>query len=75
MGIEGVHVKKELVDRLSELPELHSILAEQIVTDLPPAVEYYVELVKFILGNQHQGGTLPLLKFIIGISLYLFDIF
>lgn len=65
LGIQGVQIKRELVDLITELPGIYSRLFESVKT-LNQAVEFYTEFVKFISGKEHPGGCVPLLKYMIG---------
>jgi hypothetical protein len=65
LGIQGVHIRRELVDLVTELPSIYSKLAQSVKT-LNQAVEFYTEFVKFIFGKEHPGGCVPLLKYMIG---------
>jgi hypothetical protein len=60
-----MQIKRELVDLVTELPNIYSKLAESVKT-LNQAVEFYTEFVKFIFGKEHPGGCVPLLKYLIG---------
>ena len=69
LGIQGLQIKRELVDLVNELPSIYSRIAESVKT-LNQAVEFYMEFVKFIFGKEHPGGCVPLLKYMIGNSIF-----
>lgn len=62
LGIQGLQIKHELVDLITELPSIYSRIAESVKT-LNQAVELYTEFVKFIFGKEHPGGCVPLLMY------------
>jgi len=61
LGIQGLQIKRELVDLITELPSIYSRIAESVKTS-NQAMEFYTEFVKFIFGKEHPGGCVPLLK-------------
>ncbi|XP_071443641.1 CDK5 regulatory subunit-associated protein 3 isoform X2 [Hetaerina americana] len=64
LGIEGVKIKRELVACLADLPKILNDAAKK-AKSLKAAQEFYEAFVKFIIGREHHGGCLPLLKYII----------
>ncbi|XP_066589774.1 CDK5RAP3 protein homolog [Prorops nasuta] len=62
-SISGNNIKRELVDKTSELPEIYKKLAEK-VKSIENVIEYYSAFVKFTLGREHDGGCVPMLKYI-----------
>lgn len=65
LGIQGLQIKRELVDLITELPSIYSRIAESVKTS-NQAMEFYTEFVKFIFGKEHPGGCVPLLKHMTG---------
>ncbi|XP_066996998.1 CDK5 regulatory subunit-associated protein 3 isoform X2 [Anabrus simplex] len=64
LGIPGQKIKHELAERVKELPEIYTKVADNAKL-LSPAVEFYSAFVKFVLGEEHTGGSVSLLKYII----------
>ncbi|KAK7789713.1 hypothetical protein R5R35_014753 [Gryllus longicercus] len=64
LGIEGKKVKHELVARLQELPDIYNKVAENAKL-LSKAVEYYSAFVVLITGQEHPGGCVSMLKYLI----------
>lgn len=65
LGISGVKIKKELTERVVELPDIYNKLAKK-VKSLDSVVEFYNAFVEFTLGSQHSGGCVPMVKYLIG---------
>lgn len=65
LGITGVKIKKELTERIVELPEIYNRIAKKVQA-LKEVVDFYTAFVKFTLGNQHNGGCVPMVKYVIG---------
>ncbi|XP_053605750.1 CDK5 regulatory subunit-associated protein 3 isoform X2 [Plodia interpunctella] len=63
LGIQGNKIKRELVDRLSELPEIYNKIGKSL-KPLLPAVELYKAFTKYILGDR-ATEVLPLLQYVI----------
>ncbi|KPI99454.1 CDK5RAP3-like protein [Papilio xuthus] len=63
LGIEGNKIKKELVERLQELPELYDKIGKSLKPILP-AIELYSAFTKYVLGDE-ASQVLPLLKFMV----------
>ncbi|XP_013166612.1 PREDICTED: CDK5RAP3-like protein [Papilio xuthus] len=63
LGIEGNKIKKELVERLQELPELYDKIGKSLKPILP-AIELYSAFTKYVLGDE-APQVLPLLKFMV----------
>ncbi|CAK9823607.1 CDK5RAP3-like protein [Anthophora retusa] len=64
MGIPGEHIKQELAEKVKELPEIYEKIAKK-VKSLEKAVEFYCGFVNYTLGRQHDGGCVPMVKYII----------
>ncbi|KAJ9598386.1 hypothetical protein L9F63_010908, partial [Diploptera punctata] len=64
LGIEGKKIKHELVDLIAELPDIYNKLIPEVKA-LNEAVQFYTEFVKFVLGKEHPGGCIALLKYVI----------
>lgn len=64
LGIEGKKIKRELVGLIAELPDIYNKLTHKVKA-LNEAVEFYTEFVKFVLGKEHPGGCVALLKYVI----------
>lgn len=65
LGITGVKIKKELTERIIELPEIYQKLAKKLKS-LDKVVEFYEAFVEYTLGTAHDGGCVPLIKHLIG---------
>ncbi|XP_058788895.1 CDK5RAP3-like protein isoform X2 [Phymastichus coffea] len=63
LGIAGTKIKKELIERIVELPQIYEKVAKKVKT-LNNVVEFYTAFVEFTLGNQHSGGCVPMVKYI-----------
>lgn len=61
LGIQGDKIKRELVERLIELPDIYKKIGESL-RPLLPAIELYEAFLKHILGDKKQAA-LPLLKY------------
>lgn len=64
LGISGQKIKQELVEKVSELPEIYKRVAEK-TKSIEKGIEFYSAFVEYTLGRQHDGGCLPMLKYII----------
>ncbi|XP_014214737.1 CDK5RAP3-like protein [Copidosoma floridanum] len=64
LGISGVRIKRELTERIVELPEIYDKIARS-VKSLDKVVEFYDAFVEYTLGAKHNGGCVPLLKYLI----------
>ncbi|XP_011498512.1 PREDICTED: CDK5RAP3-like protein [Ceratosolen solmsi marchali] len=66
LGITGFSkkIKSELIEKLRELPDIYDKLAEKIKA-LDNVVEFYNAFVEFTLGHRHNGGCVPMIKYII----------
>ena len=67
LGIEGKKIKRELVDLITELPDIYKRLTQN-VKGLNEAAEFYAEFVKFVLGKEHPEGCVALVKYVVGKS-------
>ncbi|CAK1579094.1 unnamed protein product [Parnassius mnemosyne] len=63
LGIEGNKIKKELVERLKELPEIYDKIGKSL-KPLLPAVELYSAFTKYIIG-EHAPKVLPLVQYMV----------
>ncbi|XP_060802008.1 CDK5 regulatory subunit-associated protein 3 [Amyelois transitella] len=63
LGIQGNKIKRELVDRLMELPEIYDKIGKSL-KPLLPAIELYTAFTKYILGER-ATEVLPLLQYVI----------
>lgn len=63
LGLSGNNVKRELVERLAQLPKKYGQVAEHVHT-LEPSLKYYSAFSEYVFG--HETSVLPLLKFICG---------
>ncbi|XP_054263044.1 CDK5 regulatory subunit-associated protein 3-like [Macrosteles quadrilineatus] len=61
LGLTGRNVKKELVDRLSKLPEIYQQVAENIAS-LRSALKYYSSFSQYVFDR--ETNVLPLLTFV-----------
>lgn len=64
LGISGQKIKQELAEKVSELPEIYEKIAEK-TKSIEKAIEFYGAFVEYTLGRQHDGGCLPMLKYVI----------
>lgn len=62
MGIEGKGVKRELLARVKQLPEIYQRITEHMST-VKPASKYYANFAQTILGHD---DVIPLIKYICG---------
>ncbi|XP_017790434.1 PREDICTED: CDK5 regulatory subunit-associated protein 3 [Habropoda laboriosa] len=70
MGIPGEHIKQELAEKVKELPDIYENIAKK-TKSLEKAVEFYCGFVEYTLGRQHDGGCVPMVKYIIGMLNYI----
>lgn len=64
LGISGHHIKRELVERLAELPEIYQSVAKK-TKSVANVVEFYNAFVEYTLGRSHNGGCVPIVNYII----------
>ncbi|XP_012260611.2 CDK5 regulatory subunit-associated protein 3 [Athalia rosae] len=64
LGIPGTRIKRELMERVKELPEIYERLVKKTKA-IDNVVEFYSLFVEFTLGRQHDGGCVPMIKYII----------
>lgn len=62
LGIIGLKVKRELKDRVNQLPEIYDRIAKHMVI-VKPAIKYYSAFTQHIYENDNP---LPLLKYVSG---------
>ncbi|XP_035441293.1 CDK5RAP3-like protein [Spodoptera frugiperda] len=63
LGIQGERIKKELVDRLQELPDIYDKIGTSL-KPLQPGIDLYAAFTKYILGDK-ASEVLPLLQFVV----------
>ncbi|XP_075976044.1 CDK5RAP3 protein homolog [Anticarsia gemmatalis] len=63
LGIQGERIKKELVDRLQELPDIYDEISKSLKPVLP-GIELYSAFSKYILGDK-ATEVLPLLQYVV----------
>lgn len=63
LGIQGDRIKKELVDRLQELPQIYDKVGKSL-KPLLPGIELYSAFTKYILGDK-ASEILPLLQYVV----------
>ncbi|CAH2040205.1 unnamed protein product, partial [Iphiclides podalirius] len=63
LGIEGKKIKKELVERLKELPEIYDKIGNSL-KPLLPAIELYSAFSKYVIGEE-APKVLPLLQYMV----------
>ncbi|KAF3425618.1 hypothetical protein E2986_13097 [Frieseomelitta varia] len=64
LGIPGEQIKQELAEKVKELPEIYDKIAKK-TKSLEKAVEYYCGFVNYTLGREHDGGCVPMVKYVI----------
>ncbi|XP_016843000.1 CDK5RAP3-like protein isoform X2 [Nasonia vitripennis] len=64
LGISGVKIKKELTERVVELPVIYNKIAKKVKA-LDNVVEFYSAFVEFTLDSKHNGGCVPIVKYLI----------
>lgn len=68
LGISGNNLKKELTERVCELPEMYDLIAKNIKA-IDNVVEFYNAFVDFTFGEHQNGGCVPMVKYLIGKNL------
>ncbi|XP_063827654.1 CDK5 regulatory subunit-associated protein 3 [Ostrinia nubilalis] len=63
LGIQGDKIKRELVDRLQELPEIYEKIGKSL-KPLLPGIQLYSAFTKYILGDK-ASEVLPLLQYVV----------
>ncbi|XP_068623896.1 CDK5 regulatory subunit-associated protein 3 [Battus philenor] len=63
LGIAGDKIKKELVKRLQELPDIYHTIGKSL-KPLLPAIELYSAFTKYIIGD-NAPKVLPLLQYLV----------
>ncbi|CAG9787399.1 unnamed protein product [Diatraea saccharalis] len=63
LGIQGEKIKRELVDRLQELPDIYDKIGKSL-KPLLPGIELYAAFTKYALGDR-ATEVLPLLQYIV----------
>ena len=64
LDVPGQQIKQELAEKVKELPEIYEKIAKKIKS-LEKPVEFYSSFVNYTLGRQHDGGCVPMVKYII----------
>lgn len=64
LGICGHQIKQELAEKVKELPEIYEKIGKK-ATLVEKAVEFYCGFVNYTLGRQHNGGCVPMVKYVI----------
>lgn len=64
LGIPGEQIKQELAEKVKELPEIYEKIAKK-TKSLEKAVEFYCGFVNYTLGREHDGGCVPVVKYVI----------
>ncbi|XP_047025908.1 CDK5 regulatory subunit-associated protein 3 [Helicoverpa zea] len=63
LGIQGDRIKRELVDRLQELPDIYDKIGKSL-KPLQPGIDLYSAFSKYILGDK-CSEVLPLLQYVV----------
>nr|XP_012137613.1 PREDICTED: CDK5 regulatory subunit-associated protein 3 [Megachile rotundata] len=64
LDVPGQQIKQELAEKVKELPEMYEKIAKK-AKSLEKAVEFYCSFVNYTLGRQHDGGCVPMVKYVI----------
>ncbi|KAG7203765.1 hypothetical protein KM043_013788 [Ampulex compressa] len=64
LGIPGQQIKQELAEKVPELAEIYEKIAEKTKL-VEKSVTFYCAFVDYTLGRQHDGGCVPMVKYII----------
>lgn len=64
LGIPGQQMKQELAGKVTELSDIYEKIAKK-TKSLEKTVEFYCAFVDYTLGRQHDGGCVPMVKYII----------
>jgi hypothetical protein len=65
LGISGIKIKRELMENINDLPDIYDKIAKKTKA-LDNVVAFYTAFVEFTLGHQHNGGCVPMIKYVIG---------
>ena len=65
LGITGNQMKKELAERVKELPDIYQSVAKK-TKSIANVVEFYNAFVEYTLGKSHNGGCVPIVNYVIG---------
>lgn len=66
LGITGYSaVRRELMDKVKELPEIYQKVAEK-TKSLDKIVEFYNAFVQFTFGQQYNSDCVSIIKYVIG---------
>ncbi|XP_048005021.1 CDK5 regulatory subunit-associated protein 3 [Leguminivora glycinivorella] len=63
LGIQGDKIKRELVERLKELPEIYEDIGNSL-KPIQPGIDLYAAFTKYALGDK-APEVLPLLQFVV----------
>ncbi|GBP65621.1 CDK5 regulatory subunit-associated protein 3 [Eumeta japonica] len=63
LGIQGDKIKKELVERLKELPEIYDKIGSSL-KPLTPAIDLYGAFLKYMMGDK-APEVFPILRYVI----------
>ncbi|XP_075233414.1 CDK5 regulatory subunit-associated protein 3 [Lycorma delicatula] len=61
LGITGKNIRKELIERIAQLPDIYEKISSNIST-MKPAVDYYLAFTAYTIGQ--EIGSIPLLKYL-----------
>lgn len=64
LGIPGKKIKRELVDRISELPGIYDRVSKKTKC-LENVIDFYSAFVKFVAGRVHDGGCVPMVQYVV----------
>ncbi|XP_076249403.1 CDK5RAP3 protein homolog isoform X2 [Calliopsis andreniformis] len=64
LGIPGKQIKRELAEKVKDLPEIYEKIAKK-TKSVKEAVDFYCGFVNYTLGRQHDGGCVPMIKYVI----------
>lgn len=64
LGIDGKKIKRELVEKIKELPSVYDKVSKK-TKSLKNVVEFYEAFVEFVAGKIHDCGCVPMIKYVI----------
>lgn len=64
LGIDGKKIKRELVEKIKELPGVYDNVSKK-TKQLVNVVEFYEAFVEFVAGQIHDCGCVPMIKYVI----------
>lgn len=65
LDITGQQIKEELMEKVTELPQIYRRIAEN-TKNLNTVIEFYSKFVEFTNGRQYDSCCIPVVKYIIG---------